>query len=38
MRQAMNTLSRFSEKDRQYFAYQARQEYIRVPQALEFEK
>jgi len=38
MRQAMNTLSRFSEKDREYFKYQARQEYIRVQQALEQEK
>ena len=26
----MNTLRRFSEKDREYFEYQARQEYLRV--------
>jgi predicted transposase/invertase (TIGR01784 family) len=38
MRQAMSTLSRFSEKDRQYFEYQARQEYLRVQQANEREK
>ena len=29
MRQAMGTLRKFSEKDKNYFAYQARQNYIR---------
>jgi hypothetical protein len=29
MRQAMSTLRQFSEKDKDYFAYQARQNYIR---------
>jgi hypothetical protein len=29
MRQAMSTLRQFSEKDKNYFAYQARQNYIR---------
>ena len=29
MKQAMNTLRQFSEKDKDYFAYQARQNYIR---------
>ena len=29
MRQAMGTLRQFSEKDKNYFAYQARQNYIR---------
>ncbi len=29
MKQAMNTLSRFSEKEREYFQYQARQDYLR---------
>lgn len=28
-RQAMNTLRQFSEKEKNYFAYQARQDYIR---------
>jgi len=38
MQQAMNTLSRFSEKDRAYFAYQARQEYIREQNTIKFER
>ena len=29
MRQAMSTLRQFSEKDKDYFAYQARQNYLR---------
>ena len=29
MKQAMGTLRQFSEKDKDYFAYQARQNYIR---------
>ena len=29
MRQAMGTLRQFSEKDKDYFAYQARQNYLR---------
>jgi hypothetical protein len=29
MRQAMGTLRQFSEKDKNYFAYQARQNYLR---------
>ena len=33
MRQAMTTLSVFSEKERAYFQYQARQEYLRVQAA-----
>jgi predicted transposase/invertase (TIGR01784 family) len=35
MRQAMTTLSVFSEKERAYFQYQARQEYLRVQAAIE---
>ena len=35
MKQAMHTLSTFSEKDREYFQYQARQEYIRVQRAIQ---
>ena len=37
MKQAMNTLSRFSEQDREYFAYQARQEYIRQQNTMIYE-
>ena len=29
MRQAMQTIKRFSDKQRAYFAYQARQDYLR---------
>ena len=35
MKQAMNTLSLFSEKEREYDRYQARQEYLRVQQAIQ---
>ncbi|NOQ65236.1 MAG: Rpn family recombination-promoting nuclease/putative transposase [Methyloprofundus sp.] len=38
MQQAMNTLSRFSEQDREYFAYQARQEYIRQQNTIAYER
>ncbi|NOQ16194.1 MAG: Rpn family recombination-promoting nuclease/putative transposase [Methyloprofundus sp.] len=38
MQQAMNTLSRFSEQDREYFAYQARQEYIRQQNTIANER
>ena len=34
MRQAMNTVKQFSEKDRAYDAYQARQNYLRVQSAI----
>ncbi|KJV08112.1 Rpn family recombination-promoting nuclease/putative transposase [Methylocucumis oryzae] len=37
MKQAMNTLSRFSEKEREYFQYQARQEYLREQRAIKNE-
>jgi predicted transposase/invertase (TIGR01784 family) len=37
MRQAMNTLSIFSEKEREYDRYQARQEYSRIQQTNQFE-
>jgi predicted transposase/invertase (TIGR01784 family) len=35
MRQAMTTLSVFSEKERAYFQYQARQEYLRVQATIQ---
>lgn len=35
MRQAMTTLRLFSEKERQYFQYQARQEYLREQRAIQ---
>lgn len=38
MKQAMTTLSTFSEKDREYFQYQARQEYQRVQQAIAIDQ
>jgi len=38
MRQAMNTLKQFSEKDRQYFAYQARQDYLRQQSCIQEER
>lgn len=42
MRQAMNTLRQFSEKERDYHAYQARQNYLReqraIPKELEQER
>ncbi|SJM89099.1 conserved hypothetical protein [Crenothrix polyspora] len=37
MKQAMNTLSAFSEKERQYFQYQARQEYLRQQRTMQSE-
>ena len=37
MKQAMTTLSRFSEKERQYFQYQARQDYLRQQRTIELE-
>ncbi|MDQ7090916.1 MAG: Rpn family recombination-promoting nuclease/putative transposase [Methylococcales bacterium] len=36
MRQAMNTLSIFSEKEREYDRYQARQEYLRIQRSNQF--
>ena len=38
MKQAMSTLSTFSEKERQYFQYQARQEYLRVQRSIQLEQ
>ena len=38
MRQAMNTLTVFSEKERQYFQYQARQEYLRQQRTIQKEQ
>jgi type II secretory pathway component HofQ len=38
MKQAMNTLCQFSEKERHYFAYQARQDFLRQQGAILFEK
>ena len=38
MRQAMNTLKLFSEKERDYFAYQARQNYLREQRTLQVER
>jgi predicted transposase/invertase (TIGR01784 family) len=37
MKQAMSTLSTFSEKERQYHQYQARQEYLREQRTIQFE-
>ncbi len=37
MRQAMETLKRFSEKERQYHAYQARQNYLREQSCIQKE-
>lgn len=37
MQQAMNTLKQFSEKERAYYAYQARMEYIREQRAIQLE-
>lgn len=37
MKQAMNTLSTFSEKERQYHQYQARQEYLREQKTIQLE-
>jgi hypothetical protein len=38
MKQAMNTLCQFSEKERHYFAYQARQDFLRQQGTILFEK
>ena len=38
MRQAMNTLKLFSEKERDYHAYQARQNYLREQRTLQVER
>ena len=35
MRQAMSTLQRFSDKERAYDAYQARQNYLRIQGAIQ---
>jgi predicted transposase/invertase (TIGR01784 family) len=37
MKQAMNTLTTFSEKERQYHQYQARQEYLREQRTIQLE-
>lgn len=37
MKQAMSTLSTFSEKERQYHQYQARQEYLREQRTIQLE-
>ena len=37
MKQAMNTLSLFSEKERQYDRYQARQEYLREQRSIQLD-
>ncbi len=37
MKQAMKTLSTFSEKERQYHQYQARQEYLREQRTIQLE-
>jgi predicted transposase/invertase (TIGR01784 family) len=37
MKQAMSTLSLFSEKDREYDKYQARQEFLREQRTIQFE-
>ena len=37
MKQAMSTLSTFSEKDQHYFQYQARQEYLREQRTIQHE-
>lgn len=38
MRQAMSTLQQFSEKESNYFAYQARQEYLRQQRTIQYER
>jgi hypothetical protein len=38
MKQAMNTLRQFSEKERDYHAYQARQNYLREQRAIQKER
>ena len=37
MRQALSKLSTFSEKDQQYYQYQARQEYLREQRTIQSE-
>ncbi|MGH8498796.1 MAG: hypothetical protein ACRERV_08335, partial [Methylococcales bacterium] len=37
MRKAMNTLKQFSEKERDYHAYQARQNYLREQRTIQWE-
>ena len=37
MKQAMSTLSRFSEKERAYFQYQARQDFIREQRTIQYD-
>lgn len=37
MKQAMNTLKQFSEKEKAYYTYQARIEYIREQRAIQLE-
>jgi len=37
MRRAMNTLKTFSEKEHAYYAYQARQDYLREQQSIQLE-
>jgi len=37
MKQAMNTLSTFSEKEHHYHQYQARQEYLREQRTIQLE-
>ena len=37
MKQAMSTLSTFSEKDQQYYQYEARQEYLREQRTIQSE-
>ncbi len=38
MRQSMSTLKQFSEKERDYHAYQARQNYLREQRTLQIER
>ncbi len=38
MKQVMNTLKQFSEKDRDYHAYQARQNYLREQRTIQKER
>jgi hypothetical protein len=37
MRRAMNTLKAFSEQEHAYYAYQARQDYLREQQSIQLE-
>ncbi|MEY4210023.1 MAG: hypothetical protein RLZ92_402 [Pseudomonadota bacterium] len=38
MRQAMSTLSQFSDKEKDYHAYQARQNYLRQQRTIQGER